>query len=332
MKISDLVPLWITAPATTEALSKNAVDTYSVYIRHFSRWMGTEASAGDATPDRLRAYFKHLQAERDAGGCEYRPRTVRVAWRSVGAFVAWLVEEGHLPENPMPKVKMPRLDDAVRELVTQTEAAACCLAYLRIAHPLRSALARVVVQVLTATCVRNFELRGFDLADLDLRRAQLTVRHGKGDRRRVVPLKDDALIAMREWLKARPADCKHNGLFCLGKGRRLGPAGLMTLLREVAAIAGYKGATNIKPHSLRHFGATAFYHRTRNLHAVMVLLGHSNLSTTQLYLHTSNEVLHELRNFTGVDSPSPAYPATDIPTALPGDVQVDHLPPQRFKQ
>ncbi len=106
MKISDLVPLWITAPATTEALSKNAVDTYSVYIRHFSRWMGTEASAGDATPDRLRAYFKHLQAERDAGGCEYRPRTVRVAWRSVGAFVAWLVEEGHLPENPMPKVKV----------------------------------------------------------------------------------------------------------------------------------------------------------------------------------------------------------------------------------
>ena len=109
---------------------------------------------------------------------------------------------------------------------------------------------------------------------------------------------------MREWLALRPKDCKHPYLFAIDRQRRVWHTGLQSLLEEVKATAGYAGRENIKPHSLRHWRATDLMRAGADLKSVSAFLGHTMLSTTSIYLHTSEEQCRGIRELTTLGSTS----------------------------
>ena len=109
---------------------------------------------------------------------------------------------------------------------------------------------------------------------------------GKGNKTRWLPVGTPALKAVRAWLKARPlftADADEPALFLSRRGRRISPSSVQQRLRRAALARGLDD--NLHPHKLRHSFATHVLESSGDLRAVQELLGHANLSTTQVYTH-----------------------------------------------
>jgi integrase/recombinase XerC len=138
--------------------------------------------------------------------------------------------------------------------------------------------------------MRAAELVALDLPDLDLL-SEVALARGKGKKERLVPLGQFACAALREYLKVRSEVVSNNQLavFVNGKGGRLTTRTIRRLVRKAALRCGLPAT--VTPHTLRHSFATHLLDRGADLRSVQELLGHENLSTTQLYTHLTTERL-----------------------------------------
>ena len=152
---------------------------------------------------------------------------------------------------------------------------------------------RAILETLYSSGLRLMELAGIKLSDLDLNKALLRIT-GKGNKQRIVPVGSQALKAIREYLKVRPdftSENSPNNLFLTRSGKAFNSKQLDIILRAYfELIAQAKGYT---PHTLRHSFATHMLSRGADLRAIQELLGHSQLSTTQVYTHVSLEDIKE---------------------------------------
>ena len=153
--------------------------------------------------------------------------------------------------------------------------------------------------------LRLAELHGLNAGTIDYKRASVRVL-GKGRKERVVPVTDSAVSAIREYLSARPAQpapkAADTPLFTNGAGRRLSRRQIERIVSaELSAVTQQKKRS---PHVLRHSFATHLLDRGADIRAVKELLGHSSLSTTQIYTHMSKE--HLLRTVPGKPTRAPA--------------------------
>jgi integrase/recombinase XerC len=142
--------------------------------------------------------------------------------------------------------------------------------------------------------LRLSELVALNLADIDLEGQTLTVLAGKGGKTRILPIGRKAADAIRNWLPLRnnTADLKENALFISTKGFRLGARSVQLRLERWCIAKGI--AEHIHPHMLRHSFAGHLLESSRDLRAVQELLGHSNISTTQIYTHLDFQHLAEI--------------------------------------
>jgi integrase/recombinase XerC len=207
-------------------------------------------------------------------------------------FCAWAHRSGLTPDDPgqllaSPKARktLPailRVDEAER-LMTLDDAAAPRTVVLR---------DRLIVELLYATGVRVSELVGLDVDDVDRRRRVLRVL-GKGNKQRTVPYGLAADRALQDWLEAgRPALAAPGSgpALLLGvRGARIDPRTVRRIVHDRAAAV--PGAPNLGPHGLRHTAATHLLDGGADLRSVQEVLGHANLSTTQIYTHVSVERL-----------------------------------------
>ena len=189
----------------------------------------------------------------------------------------------------MKALTLPKKDAAKRLTVSNDEVAGLLDACARYRNQRRAALHSAVLHVLIFGGVRRAELCDLHLDDVNLSEKSLLVRCGKGSKSRKIYLPQNALNAVREYLPFRPKDCQHPYLFACDRKRRLWHTSLHTLLEDVKAVAGFAGRENIKPHSLRHWRATDLMRAGADLKSVSAFLGHTMLSTTSVYLHTSEE-------------------------------------------
>jgi integrase/recombinase XerC len=142
--------------------------------------------------------------------------------------------------------------------------------------------------------LRLAELRGLDLDDIDRGDRLLTIT-GKGNKTRSIPLGRMALAALEAWLAARPAPCTadaERAVFLSRQGRRLGERSIQLRIRELARRNGL--GQDVHPHMLRHSFASHLLESSGDLRAVQELLGHSNISTTQIYTHLDFQHLAEV--------------------------------------
>lgn len=141
-----------------------------------------------------------------------------------------------------------------------------------------------MIELLYSSGLRLAELTNLDLTDIDLREAIITVT-GKGNKTRQLPVGRQALDALKSWLKRRQEleNAEGPALFLSKRGKRLSPRSIQDRLKQISIKQGMQG--KVHPHMLRHSFASHLLESSGDLRAVQELLGHENISTTQVYTH-----------------------------------------------
>lgn len=265
--------------STERRLSAHTVDNYGRDLhqcaevlreRHFDSW----ARVG-ANEVRLLVATLH---RRGKGGT-----TLQRFLSALRSFYRWLLREGRARDNPAEGIRAPKsgrrlpkaLDvDEVNGLLNQSSSD----------DPLQLR-DHAIMELIYSSGLRLAEVLSLDVDTVDFREAAVVVT-GKGSKSRHLPVGAPALQALRAWQKARPQLVKSNdekALFISQRGTRLSPRSVQSRLAQLARQRGLD--KHLHPHMLRHSFATHMLESSGDLRAVQELLGHANLSTTQVYTH-----------------------------------------------
>jgi integrase/recombinase XerD len=220
-------------------------------------------------------------------------RSVARSVHAARGFFRFAIREGRLQTDPMENLKAPRAFKALPRFLSGAQVDAL-LAAPDVARPL-GVRDRAVLEVLYATGLRVSELISLRVLDVDLRMGLVTC-FGKGRKERLVPLGAEAQRWVRRYLdevRARLARGREVPvLFLSNRGRGLSRMGLWGLVRRHAVTAGVQAV--LTPHVLRHSFATHLLERGADLRALQAMLGHADISTTQIYTHVTRERLRKV--------------------------------------
>lgn len=218
--------------------------------------------------------------------------TIRRAQSALRAYFGFLAAEGIVPEDPTGRMARPKAARKLPEFLSRDEAARLVEA-VDPDSPVHWR-DRAVLELLYATGMRVSELKGLSLGDLDAEHGT-TLVFGKGGKERLVPVGTVALEVLGRYLDSvRPRLDRGVGkgaLFLNRRGTRLSRMSLWTIVSRAAQRAGIE--RRISPHTLRHSCATHLLEGGADLAAVQELLGHADISTTQIYTHLDREYLRE---------------------------------------
>jgi integrase/recombinase XerD len=283
------VDAYLTHLAVERRLASNSVESYArdlVLLAEFAAGRGAVPHTL-ARPD-LEELVRQLMSEGRS------PRSVARAIACYRGFYRFLVVDGRLPTSPADDLRPPRAWKAlprylavadVDRLLTQPD----------VATP-RGLRDRALIELLYATGMRVSELIGLRPADVNLEASYLTCT-GKGDKQRIVPIGDEASAWVQRYLRdARPrllGKRRSARLFVNARGGvGLTRVGFWKILKAYAKQAGL--ASSLSPHMLRHSFATHLLERGADLRAIQMMLGHANLSTTQIYTHVLEQRLRSI--------------------------------------
>ena len=210
-----------------------------------------------------------------------KPRSVQRRLSALRGFFNYLIREGELEANPAADIRAPKGAKRLPKTLDVDQVASL------LARKATDALSRrdlAMLELLYSSGLRLSELAGLDVTDLDL--ADRTVRVlGKGSKTRVLPVGKQAVTALRAWLSERQSLAKGtvSALFLGQGGRRLGARAIQRRIGRWAMTSNLNVPVN--PHLLRHSFATHLLESSRDLRGVQELLGHADISTTQVYTH-----------------------------------------------
>jgi integrase/recombinase XerD len=260
-------------------MSPNTVESYARDLGALAAFAGGRGRAVEALDRRdLEAFARHLMA----GGLA--PRSVARAVACVRGFYKFLLVEKTIVSDPAEDLRAPRAWPALPKYLGFDEVDRL-LAQPDPSTP-RGIRDKALIEVLYATGLRVTELLSLKPADVALDAGYLTCI-GKGDKQRIVPLGHVAADWVRRYLaEARPGLLKGRKaawLFVNARGGRLSRVGFWKLLKDYGIKAGVP--RGLSPHVLRHSFATHLLERGADLRAIQLMLGHADLSTTQIYTH-----------------------------------------------
>jgi integrase/recombinase XerC/integrase/recombinase XerD len=264
----------------TRGAAEKTRRAYGIDVGELAAWAGTTAP-GDVDYRLLRRYAASLSERRLA------PQTVARKFASIRAFYRHMVERGELAQNPADLVSHGRRRAPLPKLLRTDELTA--LLDRIPAHTPLEMRDRAMLELTYSCGLRCEEVVNLDADDLDFDAEELRVL-GKGSKTRVVPVGEPAQRALERYLsKGRPslaqvpANAEHEeaALFLSKRGRRLSPSDVRRRLRLWLRNAGL--SVGASPHALRHSFATHLLEGGADLRAIQELLGHSSVSTTQIY-------------------------------------------------
>lgn len=266
-------------------LAQNSLLAYSRDIARLRRFADDRARPIlSLEQDDIVAFIQRLRSEGLAA------RSVARAVHAIRGLYRFAVREGRVGADPMENLKAPRAFTALPRYLT-TSQVDTLLAAPDTSRPL-GLRDRAILEVLYATGLRASELVGLRPADVDLELGLLTCM-GKGRKERLVPLGSVAQAWLRRYLEESRAALGRGGkeatLFLNHRGRRLSRMGLWLIVRRHAVTAGVEAT--LTPHVLRHSFATHLLERGADLRALQEMLGHADISTTQIYTHVTRERL-----------------------------------------
>lgn len=272
-------------------LSENSVRAYLAdlesMLTHINEMGITEFSQLEL--NHLRSWLANLQVR----GAARSSITRRVV--SIRAFTYWGARNGWLTKDIGRDLVAPKPERTLPEIL-DIDAASEVIAYLenRAADENTSNSFRdlAIVEVLYGSGIRVSELVGLDLGDIDRERNTLRVI-GKGDKERIVPLGNPAMRAVERWLSHGRPKCENSfsgsALFIGSRGKRIDQRVVRDIVYEATEALGRD--LKLGPHALRHSAATHLLEGGADLRTVQEILGHSSLSTTQIYTHVTEERL-----------------------------------------
>jgi len=264
-------------------LAPNTLDSYARDLRALAAFAAARGRRTDAL-DRptLEAFVRRRRAD------GLSPRSVARTVAAVRGFYRYLVLERRLERSPAEEVRPPRAWPALPKLLSPEQVEAL-IDQPDVSTPL-GLRDRAMIEVLYATGMRVSELVATRAADLHLDAQYLTCV-GKGDKERLIPIGEQATTWVRRYQRdARPALVKPRGtgrptprLFVNARGGPLSRVGFWKILKGHGRRAGLPAS--LSPHVVRHSFATHLLDRGADLRAIQMMLGHADLSTTQIYTH-----------------------------------------------
>jgi len=220
---------------------------------------------------------------------QYRSRTLARKLSSLRSFFRFLHRESLIEDNPAVLLMTPKLEKTLPKFLTESEMTQLIEAPSpKTTYGKRD---RAILETLYSTGIRVSELVGLNVEHVDLI-GNIAKVAGKGKKERLVPIGDRALDAIRDYLGRR----KHRSraLFLNKNGTRLSDRGVRNIMNKHIKATSLE--RDISPHVLRHSFATHLLNRGADLRSVQELLGHVNLSTTQIYTHVTTDRLKEVYN------------------------------------
>jgi len=282
------VQLFLDYARVEKGLAVNSIESYRRDLMEFSAFLyGLARSLATIDRNDVRAFLKTLYT-RDLGA-----RSVARHLVSLRNLFRFLVREGRLKTDPTSEVEPPRLDQSLPKYLTADEVE-LLLAQPDVSKPL-GLRDKAMLELLYATGMRVSELVYVGAADFDMGLGLIRCL-GKGNKERLIPVGKSALRAVEAYQRGgRPALAGQRTppwLFLNRRGGRLSRVGFWKILSAYGRRAGL--ATTLTPHLIRHSFATHLLERGADLRSIQLMLGHSDISTTQIYTHVLKERLKQV--------------------------------------
>ena len=270
-------------------LSKRTLSAYQHDLENCIEFLARQGitDPSHVTPTVLRTWIFSLH---EVG---LAPSSIRRAQSAVRTFFRFLLAEGWLSVDPTERLESPKIIDRLPEFLTKEETQRL----LNSPNPQKSLYwrDRSILELLYASGVRVSELVGLLISGLDLDDSFITV-FGKGGKERIVPVGVPALLTLRRYLsELRPKLDQAEGrghVYLNARGRPLTRESVWKLVRDSGRRADIN--KNVSPHTLRHTFATHLLEGGADLAAVQELLGHVDISSTQIYTHVDREYLRQI--------------------------------------
>ena len=272
--------LWLEA-----GLSRNTLSAYRSDLEALAAWL--KGPPERATRTQLQTYFAACVSKGT------RPRSSARMLSSLRRFYRYLLREGLIEDDPTALLESPKIGRPLPKSLTEEQ-----VEKLLQAPDTNTALGlrdRAMLETLYATGLRVSELVGLNMQQANLQSGVVRVV-GKGDKERLVPLGEEAIEWLQRYLVEARRGLLHghssNALFPTARGAAMTRQAFWHNLKRYTRIAGIE--THLSPHTLRHAFATHLLNHGADLRVVQMLLGHADLSTTQIYTHVARERLKSL--------------------------------------
>lgn len=257
--------------------SKHTILNYRLDLEDFRKFLG-ESEVEKIDYLTLRKYLAVLK-EKKLG-----TRTVLRHLSVLRSFFKFSTREGYIKTNPTLNLLSPKMEKHLPMFLTEDETSK--LIEAAIPKDERGLRDRAILETFYSTGIRISELVGMDVQDIDFIGGVVKVS-GKGKKERLVPIGETALSAIRNYLEKRKK--QPDALFLNKSGRRITDRGVRGIVGKYIRFASIRGG--VSAHTFRHSFATHLLNRGADLRSVQELLGHANLSTTQVYTHLTTERL-----------------------------------------
>ena len=291
----EIIEQFIDVVWMERGLSKNTLSAYRTDLKNFVTWLKETSGKNlsdlmiEANRDVIQKYFSELESR------EISPRSRARLLSSLRLFYAYLLREKLINVDPVALIDAPKLGRSLPKILSEKDVESLLMA--PDTATLLGLRDRSLFEVLYATGLRVTELVSLELTQINLIQGVLRVT-GKGNKERIVPLGEEAINWLEKYLNlARSYLLKGqvtDALFVTKRGGAMSRQAFWYLIKRYAFQA--EIASDISPHTLRHAFATHLLNNGADLRVVQMLLGHSDLSTTQIYTHVANERLKSLHS------------------------------------
>ena len=285
----EIIDLFLDSLWMERGLSKNTLFAYRSDISKYARWLQNQGiNITKAGPQNILAYLASTENK--------STRTVARNLSSLRRLYEYLSKEDKVKQNPIKNVEAPRLGRSLPKSLTENEVESL-LDAPNTNQPL-GLRDKTMLEILYGTGLRVSELITLTLHQINLRQGVVRVM-GKGNKERLVPLGEIST----EWLEKYLAHGRNeilgennstDSLFRSRRGKSMTRQTFWHIVKRHAIVAGIK--KNISPHMLRHAFATHLINHGADLRVVQMLLGHSDISSTQIYTHVARERLKDIHS------------------------------------
>jgi integrase/recombinase XerD len=289
LKNQQLLDRFYSYMVVERRLSDNTIESYSRDLTKYLVFVEEKKRKHFMDCSRLDLLL-FLSAEQKNGLCS---RSLSRMLSSIKTFYSFLVSENILDRHPFQDVQNPRIEQKLPNVLNRDEVVALINAP-DTDKPI-GLRDRTFLEVLYATGLRVSELISLTTESINLQAGFLIVV-GKGSKERVVPFGEEASAWLKKYIvESRPrilSGCLNSYMFVNRSGGRISRQGLWKIIKKYCLKAGI--TKQISPHTLRHSFATHILEGGADLRSIQMMLGHSDISTTQIYTHIANEALKKM--------------------------------------
>lgn len=266
-----------------KGLSKNTVKAYEADISSLFQWLDTEdLKYNNLQEDHINQYISFLFQRK------MRSSSVNRKISSIKSFYIFLVKRNFVKNSPLNDLVTPKQEKYLPESMSEAEVDKL-LNSPDVSNKIENR-DKAMIEMLYATGMRISELVNLKITDVDMKRCVVKV-FGKGSKERLVPFGETALDSLRSYLNEREQSSSKE-IFLSNRGKKMTRVAFWQRVKIYLIRENLKNS--ISPHTLRHAFATHLLNRGADLRSVQLLLGHSDLSTTQIYTHIAKQRLSDV--------------------------------------